>query len=511
VRLFKSAGTKLLRASTYGRGVWEFSLVTTPDFQFSFSNSTNQTIFPTQSATYNGTLTATNGYNSAVTLTCTGTAPTTCTRSPNPVTPTPSGAAFTVTASSAIGDYSFNVHGVGADVNMVTHDAPLTLHVVDFGIGALSPNAVTVNRPSTSQNITFQVTGSGSFSGTVDLGCTGLPTGATCNFSPGNAVTPTAASPVTVTLTIGTSVSTPAGVSTVVVTANTVGAPATKTQNLSVTITANPDFNLVLANSSASASAGSQTTVGGTLTAVNGYSATVNLTCGAGAPPTCTPIPASLTPTSGGASFLVTVSSNAVQNYSFNISASDGTITHTMPVTFSSTFDFTPTDAAGPYSVTAGSPASVMISLTPAGTGNTFPNTTTLSCTSGLPARTTCVPVQVPAGGGQTTATLTITTTAPTVALRRQSGGLFYALWLPLPGLVLVFGGLGRRSLRKKRLTMFMLALVLSLVSLQAACGGGGGGGGGGNPGTPKGTYNVVVTATSGSLSHTVPITLTVQ
>ena len=342
LRIFNAGGSKRLRASTYGRGIWEFNLITTPDFQFGFTSST-LTIFPTQSAAFNGTLTALNGYNSSVALSCTGTTPSTCTPSAANLTPTPSGAALTITASGAVGDYSFNAHGVGSDTNHVTHDSPLILHVVDFAIAAPSPSSVTVNRPSTSQNITFQASASGSFSGTVALSCSGLPAGASCNFSPSAAVTPTASSPVTVTLTIGTTTSTPPGTSTVTISASTSGAPAAKTQTLSLTVTALSDFMLSLTNSSASATAGSQGTFSGTLTSVNGYSSAVNLSCGAGMPPTCTISPASLTPTVNGAPFTITAGSSAAQNYTFTLSAvgTDAqTTTHSASLTYHSTFDF---------------------------------------------------------------------------------------------------------------------------------------------------------------------------
>src|SRR6185437_15401964 len=48
LQLFDSGGSHRLRAGTYGRGVWEFNLVTTPDFQISIANS-QQTVFAGQS------------------------------------------------------------------------------------------------------------------------------------------------------------------------------------------------------------------------------------------------------------------------------------------------------------------------------------------------------------------------------------------------------------------------------------------------------------------------------
>ncbi|MFB3921475.1 MAG: choice-of-anchor D domain-containing protein [Terriglobia bacterium] len=58
------------------------------------------------------------------------------------------------------------------------------------------------------------------------------------------------------------------------------------------------------------------------------------------------------------------------------------------------------------------------------------------------------------------------------------------------------------------------LAATLLLLVFWTACGGGGGGGGGGGTtprGTPAGTYNLTVTATSGGVSRTAALTLTVN
>ena len=75
------AGTKTLVASTYGRGIWNYALVTSPSYTNVISNSP-QTVFPTQTATFDGTLTAQNGYSSPVNLSCAGAAPATCTLKP---------------------------------------------------------------------------------------------------------------------------------------------------------------------------------------------------------------------------------------------------------------------------------------------------------------------------------------------------------------------------------------------------------------------------------------------
>jgi hypothetical protein len=417
LRLFTYGGAKTLRASTYGRGVWQFNLITTPDFQFAIFNPT-QTVFGSQTATFNGTLTAFNNYASQVTLSCTagGTpVPSTCKPNPAQLIPTDSGVNFTVTAGGAIGDYSFNVHGVGADANQVTHDALLTLHVVDFALTAPSPGSVTVNVPNTSQPITFQVTASGSFKGAVTLSCGGLPSGAACNFSPSSSVNPTKGNPVNVTLTISTTISTPAGTFPITISADTPGAPSAKTQGVTLTVTATPDYSLSISNPSLSATVGGKATYNGTLTSFNAYNSPVNVSCGVSAPPTCSPSPKTLTPTAGGAPFTVTVSSNLVKNYNFNI-IGQGTdpaiIVHTATVTFNSTFEFQIVNNSSAQTINAGQSANYNLDLAPL--GSNFPNNVNLSL-SGCPPRSACALSQtvVVSGSGDTVVTFNITTTAP--------------------------------------------------------------------------------------------------
>jgi hypothetical protein len=243
VRLFNSGGTKKLRVSTYGRGIWEFALAQAPDFSNTISDST-QTVFPPQNAIFHGTLTALNGYTSAVNLSCAGTPPATCAPNPAQLTPTANGAAYTITAGGAVGDYSFRAHAVGTDANTITHDAAVTLHVVDFGLTNPNPGTVTAPQGGTSDATVFQVTAAGAFSGSVTLTCQGavINAGAVCNFSPAAIVNPTAGSPVGVGLTV----SVPAGIAVnsyaVTIQATTAGAPAAKTKPFTLTVTAPPDF-----------------------------------------------------------------------------------------------------------------------------------------------------------------------------------------------------------------------------------------------------------------------------
>jgi len=520
LRLFNIVGTKKLRASTYGRGIWEFPLVTTPDYKINVTNSPLM-ILPNQAATFNANLTAQDGYSSAVNLSCgSGTVPPGCTPSPTSVTPTAIGAPFKVGTStiSSISDYTFNIHGVGTDSNTVTHDQPVTLHVVDFGLTVPSPASISANEPNSSAPVSLSVTAQGSFTASVSLSCSGLPAGAGCSFVPQGAtqpvtsVNPTTANPVQLQLTITTSPSTPVGPFAVTITGSALG--GTRSQSLALTVTNLPDFTIAISNSPQTATATQPATFNGVLTAYNGYASAVNLACGSGAPTTCTPAPASLTPSTSGTAFTTRVQSATAATYNFTV-VGTGTdaakMTHAASAVFNSVFGFTLPATSGSQTVKAGTSATYTLDFTPEG-GN-FPNAVTYTCSAGLPTLSSCsfTPTQINAGAGATNVTLSIATTAPTASLHRSS--MFYAVWLPLPGMVFVFAGMLGLQPRRKRLASYTgLAIFLSLLLLQAACGGSGSSTTPTpQPGTPTGNYTVTITANSGALTQQTTVSLTVQ
>jgi large repetitive protein len=129
LHMFNSGGNKILRASTYGRGVWQLALTAAPDFEFSIANN-SATVFAGQTAVFNGTVLGINGYGSAVNLSCTSGAtplPATCAMTPSSVTPT---ASFSVNAGGPVGDYFFNAHGVGTDPNSLARNFGLTWSIL---------------------------------------------------------------------------------------------------------------------------------------------------------------------------------------------------------------------------------------------------------------------------------------------------------------------------------------------------------------------------------------------
>jgi len=494
LRMFNSGSVKKLRVSTYGRGIWEYSLPAVPDFTNAISNSP-QTVFPTQTATFNGTLTSIDGYNSSVHLSCTGTTPSTCTLNPTQQTPTAGGATYTLTAGGAAGDYSFNAHAVGTDSNTTTHDAPVVLHVVDFALTSPSPNTLTVIPGGTSSQSTFVVSALGSFAGMVTLTCpTGLPTGTACVFSPSATVSPTLSTPVTVTLTVTASSSTALGSSTVTLSATTAGAPAAKTKTFTLQVNSPPpDFTLAVTATPATTVAGTNVTWSGTLTAVNGYNHNVTLSCTAGSTPvpgTCSFSPNPVLPTSGGAAFTVTVGSSTDGTYSFNIQGvgTDST-THSQAVslTVNGTFTVPPT-LTNPTSANPGQATTTTMQLTPSG-GSTFTTSVSYSC-SGLPTGATCTfnPASpLASGSSATNVMLTVNTAGPfsgtagsnvrgQTTIKRKAQNQNPRLWLPLtlPLAGVVFVGLAGRKI-SRRYKIVGLCLTLALALIMVACGGGSG------------------------------------
>ncbi len=181
--------------------------------------------------------------------------------------------------------------------------------------------------------------------------------------------------------------------------------------------------------------------------------------------------------------------------------------------------------SAGITSVTATPGSSAVFSFTLSPTGSaTFPAAITLSA-SGLPAGATATfsPATIAAGAGSTTVTLTVQLpqtvafvqpersegeTRPVEA--RNGSASRPAYGLPFLALALLLLPYARRIRRSGKKLGQMLPLLLAAGIASAACLAGCGGSSTSTASTPV-TYTIQVTGTSGALSHSMDVTLTVD
>ena len=335
--IFSYGGQQLLRASTYGRGIWEFNLVVTPDFKIAVSNSP-LTIFAEQTGTFNGTATAVNGYSSAVTLSCTSgtnSPPGTCTPSPGSLIPG-NKSPFTIKVGGTPGDYNFNVKGAGSDTNHIVHTIPVSLHIIDYGMSNPSPASVTVPRGTTSPAVGFKITAAGAFNQSVDVSCTSDIANAICTLNPGNTVYPTSAHAVNMTATIDVPLATTPGSYTVNLQASTAGAPSTLITSLAVEVVSNADFSLKGPDAFPNVKVGSSGTTGTiSITSQDGFAGTVTLNCpvtyGNGS---CSISPTSISSFPASATLTINGTSLTAGSYSISITGTSGSIVHTLPIAF---------------------------------------------------------------------------------------------------------------------------------------------------------------------------------
>ena len=175
--------------------------------------------------------------------------------------------------------------------------------------------------------------------------------------------------------------------------------------------------------------------------------------------------------------------------------------------------DFAVASPTGTQTVAQGGSAQYTINVT--SLGGTDSSAVTLAC-SNLPAQATCAfsPTTATPGASGASSTLTITTAAPVYArmLPPFSGhppaplpGLLLAMMLPA---LVGWWRVRRTSPRWVTATSLLLGVLLA-TTFMAGCGAGG------YPlpkvgGTPASNYNITITGTSGSTSHTTTVALTV-
>ena len=160
------------------------------------------------------------------------------------------------------------------------------------------------------------------------------------------------------------------------------------------------------------------------------------------------------------------------------------------------------------------------ITVTVSSVNAAYTNAVALSC-GGKPANAACnfSTLSVTPGSSPVTSNLTISTNGSTGngLLTPPMGhrSVFYAMLLPICGFAFLGAGFGYRN--KKYLGIIALTLTLALLIVLPACGGssssssGGGGGGGGGNNTASGTYSLMVSGVAGGVTHSAPLTLTVN
>jgi hypothetical protein len=159
-----------------------------------------------------------------------------------------------------------------------------------------------------------------------------------------------------------------------------------------------------------------------------------------------------------------------------------------------------------PASATAGTPITATVQLTP-GTGG-FPNAVTFSA-SNLPPDTTASFSQTTLTPGNAVATtmLTLTTTVRSGGNARStppSPGPISGGWVATALLALLAMVTMRQGFRMQRIAYLPLAVLLLSAAIITGCTKAA-------TGTPAGSYNVTVTATSGSYSQSTTVAITVK
>jgi sugar lactone lactonase YvrE len=478
----------------------------------------------TDTATFNGNL-----VNAALStpssvqlvLTAPATAPT-ATIALGAFSPAAPGYGQTVTATATVSGPAITPAGtVVFTVDSSTISATVVNGVATASLTGLSVGAHTVSAAYTSSN---GFTSAASSTATLNVG-KGVATvtlgnlSQTYNGSPHAATAATTPTGLTVSLTYNGSATVPtaAGTYAVAATVNDPNYTGTATGTLviakaaaaaSVTSSANPVFAQIAITLTATVSSAAGTPTG-TVTFLDGATplGTGTLTGG---------IATMTTSSLAAGPHSITVAYGGDTNFA---SATSSTLTQAV-------IDFTFSITAANVTVLPGGTAVFNFTVAPGG-GNSFPAAIALSV-SGLPAGATSTfsPASVTAGQGSTPVTLTVNipqTMASTRPATQQSGaqlagngsggtggGLASRLApLSLALVLLPFAGRLRRT--GKRLGRMMCVLLLLGAGLAAVAGISACGTTTGFFGQQPKTYTVTVTGTSGALSHSSTVTLTVE
>jgi hypothetical protein len=213
-----------------------------------------------------------------------------------------------------------------------------------------------------------------------------------------------------------------------------------------------------------------------------------------------------------GAAFLTT-SSLAIGSHSITVFYSGDTslASGTSSAITESVVDFTISAKNSSLTVIPGKAGQFIFTLSPVSPATTMPAAITFSV-SGLPAGATytLTPTSLASGAAASTVTLNIQTVLTTAALKPSVSNNLAMRLTPRSLALLLLPFVGKLRKAGKRFSR-MLSVLLLLGAGLAAMAGLNGCGSGGFLGQSEKSYTVTVTATSGTLSHSANVTLTVE
>jgi hypothetical protein len=218
--------------------------------------------------------------------------------------------------------------------------------------------------------------------------------------------------------------------------------------------------------------------------------------------------------TSGVASCTISTMSAASHSITVAYSGDANFLAATSSALTEAVGDFTITAPGASVTATAGGTAGYTINVSPASGASTFPAAVTLSV-SGLPtgATYTFTPASLAAGASATNVTLTIQLPQTMAATQpdRGTGGKLASRLAPFALALMLLPFAGRMRKSGRRFSRVLSVLLLSIAGMAAMAGLSGCSSNTGFYGQQQTSYTLTVTATSGALSHSTTVALTVE
>ncbi len=324
--LYVSPDESLVRAATYGRGIWELQ---TPANDFSMTATpTTVTVAPGAAGTTSIKTTITNGVAQTVALTATGLpgGATAAFAPPSIQSGQSSTLTLTAGAATAPGTYTVTVTGTGTGVSHTVTVSFVVTAANDFSITA-NPSSLTM-APSSNGTVSIDTAVTAGSAQSIALTASGLPTGVTAAFSPSSVNAGTSSS-----LTLTADATAQPGSYTVTVTGT--GASATHTTTVALTIAiGGGDFSLSVSPTTISVAPGGSGGATVSTAVVAGAAGSIDLSV-TGLPAGATAAFSPMTVTAGGSSNLTITTSTTtpIGPATVTVTGTSGATTHSATIT----------------------------------------------------------------------------------------------------------------------------------------------------------------------------------